>query len=126
MTFNIFSKPINIDDNSILSKLVIEKYFALGKLTEAKGDADTTFNYYKQANDLEAEEHDLEKDKKMFDNLKSYFTKDKIQNLKRSGNDSRLPIFIVGMPRSGTSLIEQIIWDCPDRNEQDFQTLVCR
>lgn len=105
---------IKIEDGNISDKLVIEKYFALGKLNESKGDADVTFNYYMQANKLDDEGYDFEKDQKMFDNLKSYFTRDKVQNLQHSDNDSRLPIFIVGMPRSGTSLAEQVLASHPD------------
>ncbi|MFK5947581.1 MAG: sulfotransferase [Methylococcales bacterium] len=100
---------LGINDNDILNKLRIEKYYALGKLSDPKGDADSTFKYYKQANDLEDEEHDFEQSQKMFTNIKSYFSKDKIQNLKRSESNSKLPLFIVGMPRSGTSLAEQIL-----------------
>ena len=105
---------IKIDDNSILNRLKIEKYYALGKLTEPKGDANVTFAYYKKANDLEDEEHDFDHEKEIFNNVKSYFTKDKIQSLPRSNNTSRLPLFIVGMPRSGTSLAEQILASHPD------------
>lgn len=104
----------DIDDDNILNKLRIEKYYALGKLTEPKGDVDITFGYYKKANDLEEEEYNFEKDRKMFNNIKSYFSKDKLQSLKRSENSSRLPIFIVGMPRSGTSLAEQVLASHPD------------
>jgi len=105
---------LKIDDENILNKLRIEKYYALGKLTEPKDDADATFGYYKEANDLEDEEHDFTHEKKIFDNIKSYFTKGKIQSLPRSKNTSRLPLFIVGMPRSGTSLAEQVLASHPD------------
>lgn len=103
-----------IDDESISNKLKIEKYYALGKLTEPKGDADTTFAYYKKANDLEHEEFQFDQEQKTFSNIQRYFTKDKIQSLQRSTNTSHLPIFIVGMPRSGTSLAEQVLASHPD------------
>ena len=105
---------ISIDDDNINNKLLIDKYYALGKLTAPKGDADTCFNYYKQANNLESEEFSFDKEQKVFNNIKSYFSRDKIQSLHRSGNNSRLPLFIVGMPRSGTSLAEQILASHPE------------
>jgi len=105
---------INIDDTSILNKLRIEKYYALGKLTEPKGDADTTFTYYKQANDLEDQEFSIALEQSTFDNIKSYYSKEKIQSLSRAENTSQLPLFIVGMPRSGTSLAEQVLASHPD------------
>lgn len=105
---------VNIDDDQTPNKFRIEKYFSLGKLSEPKGDADETFAYYKKANDLDEEEYDISKEKNTFNKLKSFYTKEKIQTLARSENTSSLPIFIVGMPRSGTSLAEQILSSHPD------------
>jgi len=105
---------LSIDDENTLKADVVEKYYILGKLSESKKQPDTTFSYYKSANDLDEESYDLEKDKKLFDATKIYFTKEKIQSLPRSEVDSTLPIFIVGMPRSGTSLAEQVLSSHPD------------
>jgi len=105
---------LEIDDNNTEEKFIVEKYFILGKLSEHKSDIDTHFGYYKRANDLEDGEHDFDKTREIFSQLKSYFTRDKIQTLPRSNNESRLPIFIVGMPRSGTSLAEQVLASHPD------------
>lgn len=116
--FKIEDKAINaltrIDDDKISNKLCIDKYFSLGKLSESKGDIDTTFAYYKKANDLEDEIFDLTKEQKTFNTIQSYFSQTKIQSLEHSKNTSKLPIFIVGMPRSGTSLAEQILSSHPD------------
>ena len=43
------------------------------------------------------------------DLLIDYFTADRIATLTNSGVTDELPVFIVGLPRSGTSLIEQVI-----------------
>jgi len=104
---------LKIDDNNINSRLKTDKYYALGKLAEPMGDIDTTFNYYQQANNLEAENFNIDKEKKKFDNIKAYYTKEKIASLQRSTNTSTLPIFIIGMPRSGTSLAEQVLASHP-------------
>ena len=104
----------SINDDSIINKLRIDKYYALGKLTEPKGDADKTLLYYKQANDLDDEIFDLKTEQKIFNNITSYYSKEKLQSLNRSDNTSTLPIFIVGMPRSGTSLAEQVLASHPD------------
>lgn len=37
-----------------------------------------------------------------------------IERLRGAGDDTRVPIFIVGMPRSGTSLLEQVIASHPN------------
>ncbi len=105
---------LNIDDEKLSNKLKTEKYYALGKLADSQGDHDNTFNYYKIANDIEEIVFDLADEKRKLENLKTYFSKDKLQALEKSQVTSRLPIFIVGMPRSGTSLAEQILASHPD------------
>lgn len=39
----------------------------------------------------------------------AFFTRQRLALLPASGCDSELPVFVVGMPRSGTSLVEQIL-----------------
>ena len=45
--------------------------------------------------------------------LKEYLIKIFLINLKNTGNLDNTPIFILGMPRSGTTLIEQILSSHP-------------
>ncbi len=47
------------------------------------------------------------------DRLAAFFSAERIDALPRSGVSSDAPVFIVGMPRSGTSLIEQILGSHP-------------
>ena len=47
------------------------------------------------------------------ENLISTFTPDLIRKLPRASHLSDRPIFIVGMPRSGTTLVEQILASHP-------------
>ena len=104
---------LKIDDENIEKNLKVEKYYALGKLAEPKDDVDDTFEYYRRANTLEDEKFSIAHEQKKFDNIKSYYSKEKIETLPRSTNNSELPIFIVGMPRSGTSLAEQVLASHP-------------
>lgn len=48
-----------------------------------------------------------------FERIKSVITKDLVQSMQGKGVDSQLPIFVLGMPRSGTTLAEQIIASHP-------------
>src|SRR5262249_5290826 len=44
-----------------------------------------------------------------FERIRSVFTSDLIARSEGHGDPSRLPIFVLGMPRSGTTLVEQIL-----------------
>ncbi len=97
------SNEQNLNDSQ-LSNL----FYALGKANEDLNQYDKSFNYYKKGNDLlkKNSEFKIENEEKVFSKIKSFFEK-KIE-INKSKN-SRKIIFIVGMPRSGTSLVEQII-----------------
>ncbi len=86
--------------------------FALAKAYEDLDEYDKSFNYLNQGNRLRKKElnYDINYDKKLTSKIKSIFS---IKNLGVDIQDNKdtsiRPIFIVGMPRSGTSLVEQII-----------------
>jgi tetratricopeptide (TPR) repeat protein len=81
-------------------------YFALGKLYDELGRYDDAFACYDRGNTLHDEyffpEENLNK-------VRRIMTFHAAGDDEISSNRSRLPVFIVGMPRSGTSLVEQII-----------------
>jgi sulfotransferase family protein len=49
----------------------------------------------------------------LFDRIEATFTRELIAKKAGSGDPSSLPIFVIGMPRSGTTLVEQIIASHP-------------
>ena len=49
----------------------------------------------------------------LFDRIEATFTRELIAQKSGGGDPSRMPIFVIGMPRSGTTLIEQIIASHP-------------
>lgn len=83
--------------------------FARAKAYEKAGNIDDAFEAYQQANTLLAAHFDPEAYVAQIDELIATFSKEALQTLPRAGNDSELPIFIAGMPRSGTTLVDQII-----------------
>ena len=89
--------------------------FALGKASEDIKDYDNSFKYYNEANDLRRKEIDfsIDKEKNEFDNIKKIFNKNIFDKFKQSGCLSSAPIFILGMPRSGTTMVEQILSSHP-------------
>ncbi len=102
------NKNINTDDR-------INIAFALGKAYEDMNAHKNSFEMYKEANDLHNKriKYTIERDKKRFKNIKNIFHKDLFNKFKGSGFTNASPIFILGMPRSGTSLIEQILSNHP-------------
>jgi len=85
--------------------------FALAKAFEDLQDWPRAFRYLEMGNGLRHESfrYSIEGDAEMFDNITRTFNRDDLACLKVEGQPSNRPIFIIGMPRSGTSLIEKIL-----------------
>jgi len=49
-----------------------------------------------------------------FERIKTFFSPERIAELKRVGDTNARPIFIIGMPRSGSTLVEQVLSSHPD------------
>ena len=86
-----------------------ELLFALGKAYEDIKDFEKSFNFLKQANLIESQNnnYEIKNIKKLFENIKKLFSSIDI-NKSEFANKNKY-IFICGMPRSGTTLVEQII-----------------
>ena len=85
-----------------------ELHFAVGKAYDDLKDYKNSFFHVEHANSLKKKitKYNIEDDVKLFDNIKSFFSKIFLNQL--NSNKKKI-IFILGMPRSGTSLVEQII-----------------
>jgi tetratricopeptide (TPR) repeat protein len=81
--------------------------FALGKAYEDIENIEQSFNYLLQANRLRKQEmgYDIHDDRQRFEKIKALFSDARLPALEQT----KQPIFIVGMPRSGTTLTEQIL-----------------
>ncbi len=88
--------------------------FTLAELYDSIGDYDNAFYNLKEANDLETKVYNRTREEEYFARLKEVFTREFFTKSPRSSIATRKPIFIVGMPRSGTSLTEQILATHPD------------
>ena len=107
---------------SILQKLYLDKNtskeqlchinFSLAKVHEDLKNYKQAFKHYKEGNAIKKKmlSYDIRADIMLFDKIKSSYPllAKKTLKVKNNGNDL-IPIFIVGMPRSGTTLVEQII-----------------
>ncbi len=108
------NKHINLIENKIKKNLnktnYKDLYFALGKIYEDTNDYDKSFSFLKKANDLKKEiiNYKIENDKKLFKDIISFHNDNKLTKNILEGKEKKI-IFIVGMPRTGTSMVEQII-----------------
>lgn len=89
-------------------------YFSLGRLYDRRRKYELAFMNYRSGNELKGVVYDHHSVVNGVDRSISYFTAAKIRELPVSGCLSEQPVFIVGMPRSGTTLVEQILASHPD------------
>jgi tetratricopeptide (TPR) repeat protein len=85
--------------------------FALGKAMEDKKDYEQAWHYYHTGNQGQrfTVEHDPLEFEKRLTAVKSTFDAEFLNARSDAGYDAPDPIFIVGLPRSGSTLIEQIL-----------------
>ena len=85
--------------------------FALGKAFEDRGEYDKSFRNYQNGNSLKKEFTKF--DLKLFDeeckNQKEVCTRDLFDSKANWGLETKEPIFVLGLPRVGSTLIEQIL-----------------
>jgi tetratricopeptide (TPR) repeat protein len=100
-----------VSDPALPKGDAIHCHFALGNFFDNGKSFDEAFKHFLTANTLQRETftYDTEENIETTDWLIKVYSKDFIQSKRQFGSDSRIPVFIVGMPRSGTTLIEQIL-----------------
>jgi tetratricopeptide (TPR) repeat protein len=86
-------------------------YFALGKACEQRGQYDQAFAWYARGNALRRRDapFDLEAFERRAARIRAFFSAAFFAGNAGGGEPSSAPIFIVGLPRSGSTLIEQIL-----------------
>ncbi len=93
----------------------IHMCFAIGKAFEDKGDMAQAMSYYTRGNELKREtsRYHAENMSVELNAQIEQFTPDLLAHHRGSGCTARDPIFIVGLPRAGSTLIEQILASHP-------------
>lgn len=89
--------------------------YALGKAYQDIGDIGRAAHYFASGGESKRQEIDYDEasDIELFAQIKKHFTVDHLRDLAVNGSPSRRPIFVLGMERSGTTLIEQILASHP-------------
>ena len=89
----------------------VQFHFALGKSAEDEGDHALSFEHYDSGNKLHRSDlnYQSQQNTARAERMKLRFTADFFRDRKGMGCTESGPIFIVGMPRAGSTLLEQIL-----------------
>ncbi len=95
-------------------------HFTLASLLDQRGECDRAFAHYRQGNELKrlvyrqaGRAFDAAGYRRIADAVMAYFTDSYFQRVQGLGNPSEVPVFVVGMVRSGTTLVEQVLASHP-------------
>jgi tetratricopeptide (TPR) repeat protein len=105
-----------IAESEVLPLEETDLRFAIGKYCDDVNDFDQAFQNYKRANQLlktTADTYDRDMRRCFVDDMIRVYTAEAISTVQGGASASMKPVFVVGMPRSGTSLTEQIIASHP-------------
>ena len=98
-------------DDKIQEQEKIQMLFALGKAYESKGDYKKSFTFYEKGNWMQRKivEYNAQENSNNIDSIIDFFQKNKSVIDFNSGYEAQDPIFILGLPRAGSTLLEQIL-----------------
>ena len=98
-------------DDKIQEQEKIQMLFALGKAYESKGDYKKSFTFYEKGNWMQRKivEYNAQENANNIDSIIDFFQKNKSVIDFNSGYEAQDPIFILGLPRAGSTLLEQIL-----------------
>ena len=102
--------------DSLSEAQLMSLHFALGKCYDDVGDAAQAFHHFQEGGHRKRKgmDYDPAAHSKKIDKIIATFDQSTLARLRVGGIASSLPIFVLGMPRSGTTLTEQIIASHPD------------
>jgi len=100
-----------IQNNSLEQSELIDLNLSLAKIYGDLGDLDKQFKFLSEGNSLRKNlsGYSIANSIQLFSQIKKIFKSESFLSKSNEKNKTIKPIFIVGMPRSGTSLVEQII-----------------
>jgi tetratricopeptide (TPR) repeat protein len=93
----------------------VQMHFALGKAFDDVQEYDAAFKHYAVGGAKRKKEHPYKESSsaRMFDVMKQLVNRESMEKQQAQGFEDETPVFILGMPRSGTSLMEQVLSSHP-------------
>jgi thioredoxin-like negative regulator of GroEL len=101
----------HVDDPRLSEPARATMLFRMARLLDRLGRAEDAFRAARRANKASGREFNAAAHSRAIDLLIEKWTSEAISRAPSSALETERPVFIVGLPRSGTSLVEQII-DC--------------
>jgi tetratricopeptide (TPR) repeat protein len=105
-----------INDARLTPEQRCSMHFSLGKVYDDLGEYEMAFNHFKKGNEMDTRDkpfnpgqHNLAVDRIIATYGSEFFA-----GRRGFGCESTLPVFILGMPRSGTTLVEQTLASHPE------------
>ena len=83
--------------------------FRMGAILDKRGEHDAAWEAFEEANRLKQVRYDPAHEDAGAEARFGLWTRERLATLPKPREASELPVFIVGLPRSGTTLVEQII-----------------
>ena len=108
---DVFKSARNPEANQFLAL-----HFAYAKGLEDRGEHERALEHYITGGRMKRRQLDYNEDEThgFFDKIREAFPKEIFENRKFEGLSDERPVFIIGMPRSGSTLLEQILSSHPD------------
>lgn len=104
-----------VRDPSLAAGERIRLHFALGEIRDRRGETDAAFAHFEAGNGLRRAEQAArglvfraDAHERLIERIERVFTREFLASRRDLGDADGRPAFIVGMPRSGTTLVEQI------------------
>ena len=98
------------------AKGLVYIHFMLGKIFNNQKEYEKAFRHFQQGNQLHRRSLHFDHDEydRLITKIIKLFNAEFIAECSRYGSNTERPVFIVGMPRTGTTLTEQILASHPD------------
>jgi len=116
----VLSRKWTRDDNDMEKRLLLSMEraeplrksqfcFALGKFYNDRGEYDRAFSFYREGNRIIKPCYDHSGNRKFIEAVIEEHRERKMNGPRITGHSSARPIFVVGMPRSGTTLVSSVL-----------------
>jgi tetratricopeptide (TPR) repeat protein len=104
-----------LSSSTVSDEDAMNYHFALGNIFNSDKSYSKSFEHFIKGNILKRKtiNYDSQKHTDFIDSLIETYSRDYFEEKTIVGSDSDLPVFILGMPRSGTTLVEQIVSSHP-------------